>query len=113
MPANRPGRPHGKTYGRYDKSCLVPHGDGFKFLRTIPRNFRAVLGKSAWIKTFGKNVSRGEAERAAEALRIATTLELERLKRLAPAELAELEAAGGVGEWRARSADALRLRPAL
>ena len=111
MPANRPGRPHGKTYGRYDKSCLVPHGDGFKFLRTIPRNFRAVLGKSAWIKTFGKNVSRGEAERAAEALRIATTLELERLKRLAPAELAELEAAGGVGEWRARSADALRFAP--
>ena len=108
MPANRPGRPHGKTYGRYDKSCLVPHGDGFKFLRTIPRNFRAVLGKSAWIKTFGKNTSRGEAERAAEALRIATTLELERLKRLAPAELAELEAAGGVDDWRARSADALR-----
>ena len=87
-------RPEGKTYGPYRKSYIVAHGNGYKFHRTVPHRFRRFLGKTAWIAWLG-NVSRAAAEQAADALRLASTQELQRLERLKPGELEELASAGG------------------
>ena len=53
--------------GSYRKSYIVPHGNGFKYLRRVPKDIQHIENKSAWVKCLG-NVSRAEAETLAHAL---------------------------------------------
>jgi hypothetical protein len=94
--------------GPYRKSYLVPHGRGFKFLRSVPERFRDAVGKTAWVQTLG-DVSREEALRQAAGLNLAVEQELASLKRLSPAQLVEIGGAGGTDGWRARVAEIKRL----
>jgi hypothetical protein len=53
--------------GSYRKSYIVPHGNGFKYLRGVPRDIQHLENRRAWVRCLG-NVSRAEAEMLAHAL---------------------------------------------
>ena len=57
----------GRARGRYRGLYLVPHGRGFKYLRAVPKDLRAVEGRTAWVKCLGA-VSRLQAEILAHQL---------------------------------------------
>jgi hypothetical protein len=51
----------------YRKCYVVPHGNGFKYVRGVPRDIQHVENRRAWVKCFG-SVSRLEAETLAHGL---------------------------------------------
>ena len=53
--------------GSYRKSYIVPHGNGFKYLRRVPEDIQHVENRRAWVKCLG-SVSRLEAETLAHGL---------------------------------------------
>ncbi len=53
--------------GHYRKSYIVPHGNGFKYVRGVPKDIRPIEKKSVWVKCLG-SVSRLEAETLAHGL---------------------------------------------
>jgi hypothetical protein len=53
--------------GSYRKSYIVSHGNGFKYLRGVPRDIQHIENRRAWVRCLG-NVSRAEAEMLAHAL---------------------------------------------
>ncbi len=53
--------------GHYRRSYIVPHGNGFKYVRGVPKDLRHIEKKSAWVKCLG-SVSRLEAETLAHGL---------------------------------------------
>ena len=60
-------RPMRTGRGSYRKSYIVPHGNGFKYLRGVPRDIQHLENRRAWVKCLG-NVSRAEAETLAHGL---------------------------------------------
>jgi integrase len=53
--------------GSYRKSYIVPHGNGFKYLRRVPGDIQKLEKRRTWVKCLG-NVSRAEAEILAHGL---------------------------------------------
>jgi len=53
--------------GSYRKCYIVPHGNGFKYVRGVPKDIQHLENKRTWVKCLG-NVSRAEAETLAHAL---------------------------------------------
>jgi len=53
--------------GSYRKCYVVSHGNGFKYLRRVPKDIQPIEKRSAWVKCLG-SVSRAEAEMLAHAL---------------------------------------------
>ena len=74
----------------------------FRFNRTVPRELRRLLGKSAWRTHLKGAKSRQDARQMAERLGLGTraALELAQLKGLTPDMLSELKACGGLDGWR-------------
>jgi len=60
-------RPMRTGRGSYRKSYIVPHGNGFKYLRRVPQDIQHLENRRAWVKCLG-SVSRGEAEMLAHLL---------------------------------------------
>ena len=77
------------------------HGNGWRFRRSAPARFHKALGRTAWIVDLG-DVTQAEAERQGAAINLEVIRERAALKAMAPAQLAELEAAGGRTKWRER-----------
>jgi len=87
----------------------------FRFNRTVPRELRRALGKSAWRTYLPGAKSRQQAREMAERMALATKAanEIAQFRRLTPDQLREIEAAGGIQHWRDRvNADDLQ-RPFL
>ena len=53
--------------GSYRKCYIVPHGNGFKYLRRVPEDIQHLENRRAWVKCLG-SVSRLEAETLAHVL---------------------------------------------
>jgi hypothetical protein len=78
---------------RYSKSCVAPHGSGWKYKRAVPTEMRAVVGRKVWVKMLGRDKT--QAEIAALRLSAEHKELVDRLRKLSQADLRTIVARGG------------------
>jgi integrase len=87
---------------------LYSHGKGFKYLRHVPDDLRAVVKTKTWVETFDGTVSRREAERQRDALALKHRALIDKLRVLSVDERDDIATRGGVGGLQSFIADVER-----
>lgn len=81
---------------RRTQTHLSKHGNGYRYYRSVPRDLRRVVGKTAWSRYLGVSLSWSDALRAARDLSSQCDAKIAQLKRLSAEERNEIAAGGGL-----------------
>lgn len=81
---------------RRSQTHLSKHGNGYRYYRSVPRELRKVVGKTAWSKYLGVGLSWSDALKAARDLSLECDAKIARLKQLSPDERNEIAVGGGL-----------------